>query len=188
MKGYEVPDVDPRFPDRPTHSDFFKLSEIVLEHDGDVEAGKKVEEIFSEAGVDLKSVDYMARNRCAVIAKSTTELNSLHAVWLDAFLAGVEFGKGSESEADRRIAAALETAHDGAYDGDHHKQWAIDQMIRNLTGCPTVTLQSKYPDAQGNAYSYEGLGESDEYKAWVAGHKNGEDGPDTYSWDEGIAP
>ena len=58
---------------------------------------------------------------------------------------------------------ALETAYKyGSIDGDHHKMWVIDQMVRQLSG-------SFYED-------------------WVAKAKAGENGPDTYSWDEGIAP
>jgi len=48
------------------------------------------------------------------------------------------------------------------FDGSHHKQWQLDQIVRALTG-----------------------GKYDEY---VAYQKHGEDGPNTYSWDEGIAP
>ena len=61
-----------------------------------------------------------------------------------------------------RIAGALEVAGYGATDGDWHKMWVIDQMVRALTG--------------------EG------YADWVAEFESGEDGPHTYSWDEGIAP
>lgn len=50
----------------------------------------------------------------------------------------------------------------GGIDGAHHKQWVLDQVVRALTG--------------------------DGYAAWVAEAKDGEDGPDTYDWDEGIAP
>ena len=50
----------------------------------------------------------------------------------------------------------------GGIDGSHHKQWVLDQVVRALTG--------------------EG------YAAWVAEAKDGEDGPETYDWDEGIAP
>lgn len=51
--------------------------------------------------------------------------------------------------------------HYGGFDGGHHKQWVIDQVARILTG--------------------EG------YEAWVKEMKDGEDGPETYEWDEGIA-
>lgn len=64
---------------------------------------------------------------------------------------------------NRRIEIALSFASQyGGIDGDHHKTWVIDQMVRALTG--------------------------DDYQAWLKEQKAGEDGPDTYSWDEGIAP
>ena len=50
----------------------------------------------------------------------------------------------------------------GQTDGDHHKMWVIDQMVRYLVG--------------------------DRYEQVIAEYEAGEDGPDTYSWDEGIAP
>lgn len=50
----------------------------------------------------------------------------------------------------------------GGIDGDHHKSWVIDQMVRALTGI--------------------------EYNPWVRAHNNGEDGPETYGWDVGVAP
>lgn len=61
------------------------------------------------------------------------------------------------------IRQALEVARNyGSADGEWHKQWVIDQMVRALTG--------------------------DGYEAWVAETKNGEDGPGTYGWDEGTPP
>lgn len=74
----------------------------------------------------------------------------------------------------------------GGIDGDHHKAWVIDQMVRALTGCPMVTREAK--DYRGEPYTYETQGESDEYRKLVAEAKSGEDGPETYSWDEGIPP
>lgn len=62
-----------------------------------------------------------------------------------------------------RIEAAIDVAVKyGGTDGDHHKAWVIDQMVRRL------------------AY--------DQYEAIVAEAKSGEDGPDTYAWNEGIVP
>lgn len=62
-----------------------------------------------------------------------------------------------------RVREAQEIARDyGSIDGSHHKMWVIDQMVRALTGV--------------------------DYAAWVAEHNDGEDGPDTYEWDEGIEP
>lgn len=65
-------------------------------------------------------------------------------------------------ELQGRIDAALAMACFGTSDGEWHKAWVIDQMVRCLTGS-----------------GYEG---------WVKWYKAGEDGPDTYSWDEGVAP
>lgn len=64
---------------------------------------------------------------------------------------------------DERIAAALAVAEQfGGIEGEHHRAWVIDQIVRALTG--------------------------DDYAEWVRTRKAGEDGPETYSWDEGIAP
>ena len=76
---------------------------------------------------------------------------------------------GSDSSAigpghvlDGRIRHALSIAYFGQFDGDHHKLWAIDQIVRVLTG--------------------------ENYKNWVAEYEKGEDGRQTYSWETGIAP
>lgn len=62
-----------------------------------------------------------------------------------------------------RIQAALALADRyGQIDGDHHKAWVIDQIVRTLTG--------------------------DDYDAWVAESNSGNEGPNTYEWDTGIAP
>ncbi len=74
----------------------------------------------------------------------------------------------------------------GGIDGDHHKRWVIDQMVRALTGCPMETAEAK--DYRGNPYSYQRQGESDAYRALVKAACEGEDGPDTNEWDQGIAP
>lgn len=74
----------------------------------------------------------------------------------------------------------------GGIDGGHHKAWVIDQMVRALTNCPIVRESAK--DIHGTLYTYEVLGENEEYLKWVRDAKEGEDGPNTYDWDEGIAP
>lgn len=69
---------------------------------------------------------------------------------------------GELTDSDR-IRKAIELAVQyGGIDGSHHKTWVIDQMVRILAG--------------------------DDYERIVAEAKNGDDGPDTYDWDEGIAP
>ena len=61
------------------------------------------------------------------------------------------------------INKAIELAVEfGGFDGAHHKDWVIDQMIRILAG--------------------------DGYEQLVKEACHGENGPDTYTWEEGIAP
>lgn len=63
----------------------------------------------------------------------------------------------------KRVEKALEIAvRYGGTDGAHHKDWVIDQMIRILA--------------------------DDGYEKLVAESCDGEDGPNTYSWECGIAP
>ncbi|WP_319533401.1 hypothetical protein [uncultured Cohaesibacter sp.] len=87
----------------------------------------------------------------------------------------------------KRIAKAIEIAvRLGGIDGAHHKAWVIDQMVRALTGCPDVTGEALGPN--NVPYSYLAQGESKEYQKLVKNACKGEDGPETYSWDTGIAP
>lgn len=62
-------------------------------------------------------------------------------------------------QGDRAIDLAIRY---GGIDGGHHKMWVIDQMLRALTGV-----------------SYEQI---------IRESCDGEDGPETYDWDTGIAP
>jgi len=52
----------------------------------------------------------------------------------------------------------------GGTDGSFHKQWVLDGVVRILTET------------------------EDGYNQWLTEHNDGEDGPDTYAWDEGSAP
>lgn len=61
-----------------------------------------------------------------------------------------------------RIKKALDVIERfGGIDGEHHKTWVIDQVVRALVR---------------------------DYPAWVIEHTAGEDGPETYDWDVGIPP
>ncbi len=62
----------------------------------------------------------------------------------------------------RAIAALALIDHYGGIDGAHHKQWILDQVVRTLA--------------------------EDKYDEWVKMYCRGEDGPNTRSWDTGIAP
>jgi hypothetical protein len=86
-----------------------------------------------------------------------------------------------------KIQKALETIRNLAgFDGDHHKAYAFDQVVRVLTDCPTVIRHAV--DVNKTPYSYEDLAESEEYIQWVRDYEDGEDGPHTYEWDTGIGP
>jgi len=88
---------------------------------------------------------------------------------------------------DERIKTALEIiAECGGCDGGHHKQWVLDQVVRILTNCPTI--QKTKTDCNGKEYTFDVLGESDEYHEWIRVYCAGEDGPCTYSWEIGIPP
>ena len=63
----------------------------------------------------------------------------------------------------KRINKALDIALKyGQIDGAHHKTWVIDQIVRVLSG--------------------------DCYEELIEENNRGEDGPNTYNWDIGIAP
>jgi hypothetical protein len=69
----------------------------------------------------------------------------------------------NEPSQSARVQEALDLLFAyGTVDGDHHKMWVIDRVVRALTG--------------------------DKYEQWVKDFCDGEDGPETYAWDEGIAP
>jgi hypothetical protein len=86
-----------------------------------------------------------------------------------------------------RVKKALDIAISyGGIDGAHHKDWVIDQMVRALTGCPIE--KGTALDVNKKVYEYERQGVSEEYAKLIAEACDGEDGPETYSWEEGIAP
>ena len=65
------------------------------------------------------------------------------------------------SDSEKVIKASALIYEWGGIDGSHHKQWLLDQLVRVL---------------------------ADDYEAWVEKYRKGEDGPETYDWDEGIQP
>lgn len=65
----------------------------------------------------------------------------------------------TENGADKALTMAFQY---GGFDGGHHKMWVIDQMVRALTG--------------------------EKYEDFVKHAMQGENGPETYEWDTGIAP
>lgn len=84
-----------------------------------------------------------------------------------------------EAELHDRIQKALDIAYGAQYDGESHKMWVIDQMVRALTGCPTVMKTGLNGLYNSEMYYYQTQGENDEYCRFTAGIQE---------WDEGIAP
>jgi hypothetical protein len=72
----------------------------------------------------------------------------------------------------------------GQIDGDHHKLWTIDQMVRALTGENYENFINFYrftPESEEDAGPQEGI-ES------IAVDDDGEEREEMYSWDVGGAP
>lgn len=85
----------------------------------------------------------------------------------------------------RKVKLALDIAMKyGQMDGEKHKAFAIDQMVRALTGCQLVKKTAF--DCNGKEYEYETMGECDQYLKFVSEYCYGENGPDTYSWNRGV--
>jgi hypothetical protein len=75
----------------------------------------------------------------------------------------------------------------GGIDGAHHKTWVLDQVVRILKGTEVIVTLAKWEN--GHQEERFSLGEPPkEYWEFVQDTKDGEDGPDTYEYDFGIAP
>lgn len=75
----------------------------------------------------------------------------------------------------------------GGYDGGHHKTWVIDQTVRILKGTKVIVKLARWKNGQTEE-RFMLDSPSEEYLKWVEEMKSGEDGPDTYEYDCGIAP
>src|SRR6478736_4576840 len=75
----------------------------------------------------------------------------------------------------------------GGIDGAHHKTWVLDQMSRILLGTPVIVTIAKWQNGHEEKRFSTGT-PSAEYTAWVTHLRAGEDGPESYGYDEGIAP
>jgi len=75
----------------------------------------------------------------------------------------------------------------GGIEGSHHKAWLIDQIARLLKSTGIVVKLAKWENGQ-KEYRLSLSDPSEEYRNWVCEMKAGEDGPDTYAYDYGIAP
>jgi len=74
----------------------------------------------------------------------------------------------------------------GGIDGAHHKDWVLDQVSRILMKAPVTINEARW--SNGETELRYNVGTSAEYEEWVRQQKDGEDGPDSYDYSEGIAP
>lgn len=72
----------------------------------------------------------------------------------------------------------------------HHMAWLIDQIAQLHKGVQPVIRLAEWENDQGYHQEWRvSLGEeTDEYRQWVKEMKAGEDGANTYAYDQGIAP
>jgi hypothetical protein len=75
----------------------------------------------------------------------------------------------------------------GGIDGSHHKDWVLDQVSRILNGTPVIVHLASWDNGQTEIRFWTGE-PTIQYNDWVVELKSGEDGPETYSYDEGITP
>lgn len=118
-----APKIDPEFPDRPQHPDFWALSEAVCSVDKYAGTGKTVADVLDDAHFDADSLIYMARQRARRMlahAKGGDVANeqmvaSLAAVWIDGCLAGLKVG-------DERSTIAVDQVIDASVENGNRRQ------------------------------------------------------------------
>lgn len=79
----------------------------------------------------------------------------------------------------------------GQIDGEHHKQWVIDQVARILNGCDIKVVLAKWDDYEPEYRFTTAEGESLEaYNDWVRIYQGAidEDGNTEYGYDVGCPP
>ena len=105
------------------------------------------------------------RERLAGLVVFDDRIKLTHEIYesIEANISAASIDVGPTSEIEVSIMKAIDLAvRYGGIDGEHHKAWVIDQMVRVLAG--------------------------DRYDDIVRDACDGEEGPDTYEWDCGVAP
>ncbi len=90
---------DPRFPNRPQHPDFWRLSETAMALDGKTaESGASVSDVASP-DIDVESLFYAAESRVNLMLQATglkvpdSVQGAMVAIYISALVHGIEFQK-----------------------------------------------------------------------------------------------
>jgi hypothetical protein len=85
-----------KFPNRPNHPDFWRLSDVTLRLDGAAGNGRDLS-TAADGLVDLDSLVYMAEQRCAILIRAFGLPTSVHmplvTAYVTSFITGIEFEK-----------------------------------------------------------------------------------------------
>lgn len=133
--------------------------------DGEYRSGINYE---ADKGLQLKDMDWSTVEIWVTKRDGTVEHESFDSAdhnfnWANPMALELDTSREENQMTEEKKVLNLIKDY-GGIDGAHHKQWLLDQLVRAIT---------VHPEA---------------YAEWVADYEAGEDGPDTYSWDEGIAP
>jgi len=77
----------------------------------------------------------------------------------------------------------------GGIDGAHHKDWVLDQVARILNGASITVVEARWEGGHSEIrFWVDTEVKCEKYEKWVANVREGEDGPETYGYEVGIAP
>ena len=108
-----------------------------------------------------EAIDRLNRFKTIEVLYSNTF--TMHIEQLKTVQEDIETVLNMLKEKDKKIEKVLELIFQyGQIDGEHHKTWVIDQIVRILT--------------------------KDKYNEWIKNYVYDEETGDIYSWDKGIAP
>lgn len=131
---------DPRFPDRPTHPDFARLSEVVQDHDIRAERlGVKPTAIL---GVDEDSFMYFLENRLGIFAQRTgipvfdnpSMKAVLGALYMDAFALGKDYAQAQASDVTVQIEGEYGVTDGSIHihvDGEERVMWDSAEWVED---------------------------------------------------------
>lgn len=133
---------------------------LALVAEREIKLNIEVDFYTGKSGVLQVSLKTEAYRRLVSSSDECAEEQQVSSEWQgDGFILPLGNDKDIQKSIIRSLNLILQYA---GIDGEHHKTWVIDQVVRVLAG--------------------------EDYRRFVAEFEYGEDGPQTYEWSEGIAP